>query len=147
MLVRCRCCCFDPESSKEVVAEPNAIPVLDAQRARADRCESPPSSEAGDELEFPQPVVREFDVMLHKSEGLKRVGLDVNQRADGLKVKGIKDGLVKNYNYTQRSDDTRVLEGDFIVMVNGVAAASTELLRMIWQLKELRLTIRRHEGY
>mmetsp|Transcript_32383 Transcript_32383/g.69359 ORF Transcript_32383/g.69359 Transcript_32383/m.69359 type:complete len:150 (+) Transcript_32383:184-633(+) len=71
----------------------------------------------------------------------EKIGLDVSRVANGLKIKKIEDGLVKEYNL--RNPDQTIQVGDLIVSVNGVAGGSNEILTAISTSSTLDIQIQR----
>jgi len=86
----------------------------------------------------PQPVAKpgigdEFTVTLTK-DGDQKLGLDISQFGEGdkktsLKIKGVKDGLVKQWN--EKNPNSSIDKDDLIVSINGVKDSSEDLLKQV----------------
>jgi len=86
----------------------------------------------------PQPVAKpgigdEFTVTLTK-DGDQKLGLDISHFGEGdkktsLKIKGVKDGLVKQWN--EKNPNSSIDKDDLIVSINGVKDSSEDLLKQV----------------
>jgi len=94
----------------------------------------------------PEPEVEEynqFKVVLKKSADFEPLGIDiVPQGEKALRVKRIKDGLVREWN-RDADKNMEIVPGQFIVGVNGMRGSADDLLKTIAKETSLELTILR----
>uniref|UniRef100_A0A7S2X485 PDZ domain-containing protein n=1 Tax=Prorocentrum micans TaxID=2945 RepID=A0A7S2X485_PROMC len=137
------CCCAPAvESTTEVT--PQEEPQKIADVAVAEPKAEPYAKGA-------EPAAETWEVKVQKAaEGPQsKIGLDIfhfPNSADGnaLKIKTVKDGLVKDWN--ERNQANTVQAGDLIVACNGKKGDSKAILQAISESKELTLTIQRQRG-
>eukprot|EP00434_Breviolum_minutum_P015368 symbB.v1.2.013543.t1/scaffold952.1/size217748/1 len=83
---------------------------------------------------------RTYQVEIVKEMGFTTLGIEVNQQQGALRVEHIDEhGLVGKFN--SQESDTRILEGDCIVQVNGVEQDPDQMLQEIKAAKVLRLVL------
>mmetsp|Transcript_53512 Transcript_53512/g.120608 ORF Transcript_53512/g.120608 Transcript_53512/m.120608 type:complete len:260 (+) Transcript_53512:109-888(+) len=94
----------------------------------------------------PEPVTvhdaNEFKVVVKKTDGLDKIGIDiVPQGANSLRVKRIKDGLIREWN--ARNPGKEVVPGHFVVGVNGTRGSADDILRIIGRDTTLEIIVLR----
>mmetsp|Transcript_60921 Transcript_60921/g.113049 ORF Transcript_60921/g.113049 Transcript_60921/m.113049 type:complete len:737 (-) Transcript_60921:114-2324(-) len=72
----------------------------------------------------------EFAVKIHRPNGQGRLGLDITHWYYSLQIRNVHNGPIQRWNAAVESD-TRVLEGDCIVEVDGVRGTAEQLLQKI----------------
>mmetsp|Transcript_71883 Transcript_71883/g.211097 ORF Transcript_71883/g.211097 Transcript_71883/m.211097 type:complete len:137 (+) Transcript_71883:78-488(+) len=129
-----KCCCAE-DGGTEVTVEP----VKGLQPGLPPK--EPLGQDKGKAGGAQLPSTREFRITLLKGQDQK-IGLDIAHTGSVfLKVKNVKDGLVKTWNQT--NPDQAIKLNDMIVEVNGVKGSSEKLLTEISQAATLDILVNR----
>jgi len=78
-----------------------------------------------------EPVATDEITVTLKKDGDSKLGLDISHTPDktALKVKNVKDGLVKAWN--EANPDRAIEKDDLIIVINGVKDNSDEMLKEV----------------
>mmetsp|Transcript_6117 Transcript_6117/g.16375 ORF Transcript_6117/g.16375 Transcript_6117/m.16375 type:complete len:140 (-) Transcript_6117:85-504(-) len=134
-----KCCCAE-DGGTEVTVEPirGLQPGLPPKEVLGQEAIT---RDADKQSGAPQSQPREFKITLVKGADQK-IGLDIAHTGSVfLKVKNVKDGLVKTWN--ANNPHLTVKNNDMIVEVNGVKGSSEQLLQVIANAPTLEVTVNR----
>lgn len=127
------CCCTETRNVEEVVGD-RTMPVLLADKRSLSKF---PQHDRGIRR-----IRGEFRVHVVKSDREDgKLGLNVARLGEAVKIKGVSDGLVFDWNL--QNLDREVMPRDKIVEVNGIRGTADELLHAIGTDRSLDLVITR----
>ncbi|CAK9081992.1 unnamed protein product [Durusdinium trenchii] len=136
MAFMCGCCTDDQGQAVEAVG--SAIDQLN-DKPKVSTPAEPEEAKYGEPIGASPRNDREFEVVIEKSPGDPRIGLDISVVGGKvLKVWKVKEGLVNEWNKRQ-PEEMQVKSGDAVVAVNGKRGSADQLLEQV--AKGMKVTI------